>query len=446
MDKESEVLEQLKSIIDPDLGKDIVSLGFVKNLKIDNDGDVTFDLELTTPACPVKEQFRVDCSKAISQLPWVKNVSLTMTSAKGRSALTNAAKGLSKVGNIIAVGSCKGGVGKSTTAVNLAFSLSNKGARVGIFDSDIYGPSLPTLVNAEFDGLFQKNGLIIPVECNGVKLMSFAYASANTGSGPAIMRGPMVTQVINQLLTGTDWGELDYLVVDMPPGTGDTQLTLAQLIPITAAIIVTTPQQLSFVDVEKGIQMFDKMQIPTIAVIENMSYFICDSCDKRHELFGSGSMKKLVDQFGIKNSFTLPLHEEISRLSDLGTPVVLEEPNSPITREFNKIADSIVREVSKLIYGNSKRPQVLFVPDSGVVYVPVNGRESRIHPADLRRECRCARCINEMTGEQILRDDDVSENIVPESIHPMGNYAVAVAWSDGHSSIYPYEMLEKIVA
>ena len=444
MNREKEVLNRLGTIVDPDLGKDIVSLGFVKNLAIDADGHVSFALELTTPACPVKEMFRNQCYEVVKELPWVSDVSLSLTSTKNKPLMAKAGEGLQGVRYIVGVASCKGGVGKSTTAVNLAFSIAGKGASVGIFDADIYGPSLQTLVNADFNGLFKQNNLILPVVSHGVKLMSFAYASANTGGGPAIMRGPMVTQVINQLLTGTEWGDLDYLIVDMPPGTGDTQLTLSQLIPMTAAIIVTTPQQLSFVDVVKGIEMFDKMKIPTIAVVENMSYFVCDKCDTRHEVFGQGSMQKLVEQFGFKNSFTLPIDGEISRLSDAGTPIVLEKPDSLVTKRFNDISEAVVREVSKLVYGDRKEPAVSYAPDEGITVTLSSGENIVVEPAELRRSCRCAHCINEMTGEQVLRAEEIDNDIRPERISPLGNYAITVAWSDGHSSIFPYEMLEKV--
>ena len=442
MDKKNAVLQQLKTIIDPDLGKDIVTLGFIKDLKV-NDSDVSFAVELTTPACPIKEKFREDCTKAVKQLPWVKHVSLTLTSAKSKPLMSKVGEGLQGVRYIVAVASCKGGVGKSTTAVNLAYSIAKMGASVGIFDADIYGPSLQTLVKAEFNGLFKQRNLILPVEYAGVKLMSFAYASANTGGGPAIMRGPMVTQVINQLLTGTKWGDLDYLIIDMPPGTGDTQLTLSQLIPMTAAVIVTTPQELSFVDVVKGIQMFDKMKIPTVAVVENMSYFICRNCHAKHEVFGKGSMQKLVEQFGFNNAFTLPIEQEVSRLSDLGTPIVLEKPNSSVTKQFNTITDAVVREISKLVHGNCKKPEVSYDPDRGILFVSPSGETFTIGSTALRLACRCAHCINELTGEQVLRPGDVSEDIEPEVINPLGNYAVTISWSDGHSSIFPYEMLAK---
>ncbi|MFN2166439.1 MAG: Mrp/NBP35 family ATP-binding protein, partial [Anaerolineae bacterium] len=347
MSKESEVLDQMRGIIDPDLGKDIVTLGFIKDLAIDNDGNVSFVVELTTPACPVKEHFRTSCQEAVSRLPWVKSVTVSMSAQKRRSPMEANAKGLEKVANLIAVSSCKGGVGKSTTAVNLAYSLSRAGARVGIFDADVYGPSLPTMVRPEQTQVYQENDLIMPLSFGGVKLMSFGYIP-QPGGGAAIMRGPMVSGVINQLLTGTNWGELDYLVLDLPPGTGDIQLTLAQLIPLTAAIIVTTPQELSFVDVVKGIQMFDKLKVPTIGVVENMSYFVCDQCEKKHYLFGQGAAEKLVRQFGFKNTFEIPLLPGVSVAGDSGLPIVLTEPTGPAAAIFEEVAGSLARDGAEL--------------------------------------------------------------------------------------------------
>ncbi len=445
MDTKADVLSRLSTIIDPDLGRDIVSLGFIKNLVIDEAiGEVSFTVELTTPACPVKEQFRSDCRERLMSLSWVKTVNVTMTGATKQAGVRSAGPGLAEVKTIVAVSSCKGGVGKSTTAVNLAFAMAGRGGRVGIFDADVYGPSLSTLIKAEFNGLYQKNKLIIPVEHEGLKLMSFAYAGANTGGGPAIMRGPMVTQVINQLLTGTDWGALDYLVIDMPPGTGDTQLTLSQLIPITAAIIVTTPQQLSFIDVEKGIQMFDKLKIPTVAVVENMSYFQCQNCDARHTPFGAGSMRKLVEQYGFTNAFTLPIVEQISRLSDAGVPIVVDDPDAEVSGIYRDLADAVIREVSTIVHGGRTTPTVEYDTEAGDAVFRSASATIRIPGRELRLHCRCARCINELTGDRILRDDDVPVTVHPEQINPMGNYAVSVAWSDGHASIYPYDMFPVI--
>lgn len=448
MSRETEILDSLRHIIDPDLGKDIVSLGFIKDLVHDEGGRVSFTVELTTPACPIKERFKQQCEEAVRALPWVTAVAVTM-SARPREAAPNPllarAPGLEKVRHIVAVSSCKGGVGKSTTAVNLAYSLSQLGARVGIFDADVYGPSLPTLVSPNNRELFMRNELIQPLEFEGVRLMSFGFVPAGPGGGAAIMRGPMVTHVINQLLTTTEWGELDYLVIDMPPGTGDIQLTLTQIIPITAAVIVTTPQQLSFVDVVKGIQMFDKLKVPTVAVVENMSYFLCPDNGKKYYLFGQGARRKLVEQFGIRNSFEIPIEPEISRLSDNGTPVVLADRDSGSSKLYAEIAGAVVREIAKLEHGGLVRPKVTFTAERGIVVTRPTGEEHVLAPAVVRRACRCAHCIEEFSGKPLLDPASVPETIYPRSITPMGNYAVAIAWSDGHaSSIYPYEQLMKL--
>jgi Mrp family chromosome partitioning ATPase/DUF971 family protein len=446
MTREEDVLDSMRGIIDPDLGRDIVTLGFIKDLKISEAGEVSFRVELTTPACPVKDQFEAACREAVSGLPWVKAVQVTMGAQAGRrgGAPQKTGPGLERVRNIIAVASCKGGVGKSTIAVNLAYALASQGAAVGIFDADIYGPSLPTMVKTPFEGLFQnREGLILPVEHRGVKLMSFAFANPKKGD-PAVMRGPMVTSVVNQLLTETNWGALDYLVIDMPPGTGDIQLTLSQIIPITAAVMVTTPQEISFVDVVKGIKMFDLMKVPTVAVVENMSYFRCDGCDKEHRLFGAGAMRRLVDQFGIRNAIELPLDPAVAAHSDLGTPVVLARPTNVVSQGYQALAEAVVREISKLLYDDAPKPQARFEAGKGIVFTDGSHAEQVLKPADVRRGCRCADCINEMTGEKRLRDEDVPDAVVPNQISPLGNYAVSVAWSDGHSSIYPFDMLAKM--
>jgi Mrp family chromosome partitioning ATPase/DUF971 family protein len=443
MSRESDVLDSMRHIMDPDLGRDIVALGFIKNLQITDAGQVSFIVELTTPACPVKEHFRSSCIESVSRLPWVTGVNVTMSAAARSNPLVNKSRGLEKVATIVAVSSCKGGVGKSTVAVNLAYSLSLLGGKVGLFDADVYGPSLPTMVSPARTELFMDDDLIVPLEYEGVKLMSFGYA--NQGGGAAIMRGPMVTQVINQLLTTTNWGELDYLVLDLPPGTGDIQLTLTQLIPITAAVIVTTPQQLSYVDVVKGIQMFDKLKVPTVAVVENMSYFQCPGCGTRHHLFGQGARARLVEQFGIRNSYEIPLRPEVSRLSDRGTPVVLADRDGDAAAPYREIAASVVQEISKLQHGGVTRPKVAYKPGTGILVTAASGATSVVVPAELRKACRCAHCIEEFSGKPLLDPASVSESVYPRSMQPMGNYAIAVTWSDGHaSSIYPYETIQKL--
>ncbi|KAG6551285.1 hypothetical protein Mapa_007212 [Marchantia paleacea] len=439
---EEEVLHKLSQIIDPDFGTDIVSCGFVKNLEIDEStGKVSFVLELTTPACPVKDMFLQESKDKVGGLPWVKDVIVALSSQPAKPLLAeNVPKGLQRVSNVVAVSSCKGGVGKSTCAVNLAYSLAGMGARVGIFDADVYGPSLPTMVSPDTRVLQMdaETRAIIPTEYMGVKLVSFGFA----GQGSAIMRGPMVSGVINQLLTTTDWGELDYLIIDMPPGTGDIQLTLCQVVPLTAAVIVTTPQKLAFIDVAKGIRMFSKLKVPCIAVVENMCYFDADG--KRYYPFGKGSGAEVVQQFGIPHLYELPIRPELSAAGDTGSPEVVVDPQGEVAKIFSNVGVCVVQQCAKL------RQQVATAVsyDSTLkairVRVPGTDDDFYLHPATVRRNDRSAQSIDEWTGEQRLRYNDIAEDIEPESIQPMGNYAVAINWPDGFSQIAPYDQLQSL--
>ncbi|MCP4200043.1 MAG: P-loop NTPase [Proteobacteria bacterium] len=436
--KKSQVLDALRVVIDPDLGQDIVTLGFIKELNIEEHA-VSFTVELTTPACPLKAQFKTLCEDAVSALSWVDEVKVKMSARPQKKRGINGS-GLARVGHIVGVSSCKGGVGKSTVAVNLAYVLAQSGAKVGIFDADVYGPSLPTLVKLADTEVRSDGNLIQPLEFKGVKLMSFGYVTQATDA--AIMRGPMVSSVINQLAGNTNWGALDYLIVDMPPGTGDIQLTLTQNLPFTGAVIVTTPQKLSFVDVVRGISMFNTVKVPTLAVVENMSHFVCDSCDKKHFPFGQGAMDRLKDQFGIENRFEIPLLPEMTRLSDLGRPAVLEQPEGKLGSCYSDIAGAVVREISRLEHGSLVHPAVRFEEGKGIVVTSSNGQEHIIDSADLRRRCSCAACKDEFTGEPILHAEDIADDVIPTEIEPVGNYAVGIKWSDGHtSSIYPYDSI-----
>ena len=446
MTKQEEVLQQLARVIEPSLNQNIVQLGFVLNLSIADGGLVSFTLDAATQAEDVRVTMQRQCEAVLASLPWVTDVMVMLSPPRKvkENPLLAKSPGLKNVRHIIAVSSCKGGVGKSTVAVNLAYSLAGRGFRTGIFDADIYGPSLPTMVQLPAAELYQENDLIVPLEYMKVKLMSFGFVPSATG-GAAIMRGPMVTQIINQLLTTTNWGELDYLILDLPPGTGDVQLTLTQLIPITAAVIVTTPQQLSFVDVVKGIQMFDKLKVPTVAIVENMSYFECPTCSTRHHLFGQGASQRIVAQYGIRNAFEMPIDPELSRSGDGGIPFVMVQPHSSATQLFLDLADAVVHEVKALEDGNLLRPTVVFDPGNGIRVTLAPGREGLIAPAALRRACRCAHCVEEFSGRPLLRPEDVPDNVYPVRLQPMGNYAVAIQWSDGHaSSIYSYDMLTQL--
>ncbi|KAJ6435339.1 hypothetical protein OIU84_000515 [Salix udensis] len=439
---ESDVLKALSQIIDPDFGTDIVSCGFVKDLNIvEAQGEVSFRLELTTPACPIKDMFEQKANEVVALLPWVKNVKVTMSAQPARPVYAGLLpQGLQTISNIIAVSSCKGGVGKSTVAVNLAYTLAGMGARVGIFDADVYGPSLPTMVSPE-SRLLEMNPekkTIIPTEYLGVKLVSFGFA----GQGRAIMRGPMVSGVINQLLTTTEWGELDYLVIDMPPGTGDIQLTLCQVVPLTAAVIVTTPQKLAFIDVAKGVRMFSKLKVPCVAVVENMCHFDADG--KRYYPFGRGSGSQVVQQFGIPHLFDLPIRPTLSASGDSGMPEVAADPQGEVAKIFQDLGICVVQQCAKIRQQVSTAVTYDKTIKAIKVKVPESDEEFFLHPATVRRNDRSAQSVDEWTGEQKLQFADVPEDIEPEEIQPMGNYAVQITWPDGFSQIAPYDQLQTI--
>lgn len=341
---EAAVLEKLSNIIDPDLGKDIVSLGFIKDLAISG-GDVSFRIVLTTPACPVKEAFETDARRLVSEIGGVENVKIIMDAEvpQGRGLTGNMT--LPNVKNIIAVSSGKGGVGKSTVAVNLAVSLALDGAKVGLMDADIYGPNVPLMLGVGYDQPKVFNNKIIPIEAHGIRMISMAVLAP--ADKPMILRGPMLHGVVRQFLTDVNWGELDYLVVDMPPGTGDVQLSLAQLVPVQGAVLVTTPQNVSIADVRRALKMFETVSIPILGVIENMSYFVPpDMPEKRYDIFGSGGGKKFTEEYNVPFLGEVPLGMEVREAGDNGIPVVIKNPDSPQAKAFRAVAEEVARQVS----------------------------------------------------------------------------------------------------
>lgn len=338
------VLDALRGIRDPDLGKDIVTLEFVKDLKIDG-GDVSFRIVLTTPACPVKEAFEAEAKSLVGAIDGVTRVAVTMDAEvpKGRGIAGNMA--LPNVKNIVAVSSGKGGVGKSTVAVNLAVSLALDGAKVGLMDADVYGPNVPLMLGTAHKQPVVENGKILPIKAHGVKMISMAVLAPP--DKPMILRGPMLHGIVRQFLTDVNWGELDYLIVDMPPGTGDVQLSLAQLVPVQGAVLVTTPQSVSLADVRRALKMFETVAVPVIGVIENMSYFIPpDMPDKRYDIFGSGGGSSFADEMGVPFLGEVPLGIEVREAGDAGVPVVVSDPESPQALAFRKTAEEVARQVS----------------------------------------------------------------------------------------------------
>lgn len=340
---EQAVLDSLKQIIDPDLKKDIVTLGFIRDLAIDG-GNVSFRIVLTTPACPVKEQMETQANEIVSGLEGVNSVKVTMDAEvpQGRGVANNIA--IPGVKNIIAVSSGKGGVGKSTVAVNLAVSLAKDGAKVGIMDADVYGPNVPMMLGTGYGQPDIENGQLVPIEAHGIKMISMAVLVPP--DKPMILRGPMLHGVVRQFLTDVNWGELDYLIVDMPPGTGDVQLSLAQLVPVQGAVLVTTPQEVSLSDVRRAVKMFEQVNIPVLGVIENMSYFIAPDTGNRYEIFGRGGGQKLCDEYGLNFLGEVPMGIEVREGGDNGIPVVVSAPDSPQSAAFHKVAEEVARQIS----------------------------------------------------------------------------------------------------
>ncbi|OLD42000.1 MAG: hypothetical protein AUI83_20020, partial [Armatimonadetes bacterium 13_1_40CM_3_65_7] len=291
---EDQILSALKQVQDPDLRKDIVSLGFIRNLKIDG-GKVSFDLNLTTPACPVKDQMRDEAVRLVKGLPGVQNVEVKMTS-EVRSMPQLDRSALKGVRNIVAVGSGKGGVGKSTIAVNIAASLAACGARVGLLDGDIYGPTTPIMLGLDSPPKSVGNRMI-PQEAAGLKFISMGLLVKS--EQPLIWRGPMAHKALQQCLFDVEWGELDYLMVDLPPGTGDVHLTLAQAVPLTGAVIVTTPQDVGLRISMKTLRMFQQTRVAILGIVENMSYYVCPHCNSQDYIFGHGGGRRAAEQLGL---------------------------------------------------------------------------------------------------------------------------------------------------
>lgn len=340
---EAAVLGALVGVKDPDLGRDLTDLGMIKDIRIVGDR-VSLTVDLTTPACPLKDVIGNDVKSAITMRLPVKAVDVTFTSSV-RSSMPTGSALLPTVKNVILVGSGKGGVGKSTISSNIACALAQTGARVGMMDADVYGPSLPTAFGVQ--GIRPEatdDQRILPVVKFGMKLMSMGMLLEE--GQPVVWRGPMLDGAMKQFLGQVVWGELDYLVIDLPPGTGDVQLSLSRMVPQAFAVIVTTPQDIALADVRRAFNMFKQVNIKTIGVIENMSGFVCGHCGHKTEIFMSGGGKKAAKQFGVELLGEVPLTEEVPGLTDRGTPFVIEAPDSPVSAELRSITGKIAQLVA----------------------------------------------------------------------------------------------------
>ena len=340
---EAALLDALKAVIDPNTGRDFVSTKLVKNLKIEG-GDVAFDVELGYPAKSQIPALRKALIAAVRTLPGIDNVSVNLSAKITAHAVQRGVQLMPKVKNIIAVASGKGGVGKSTTAVNLALALAAEGASVGILDADIYGPSQPMMMGIEGRPESGDGQTMEPMVNYGVQVMSIGFLV--DVESPMIWRGPMVTQALEQLLRQTNWSDLDYLIVDMPPGTGDIQLTLSQKVPLTGAIIVTTPQDIALLDAKRGLKMFEKVGVPILGIVENMAVHVCTQCGHVEHIFGADGGKKMAEQYGVDYLGALPLNLSIREQADAGRPSVVSDPDGEIAGIYKTVARQVAVKIA----------------------------------------------------------------------------------------------------
>lgn len=331
------VLDQLRKVIDPEIHRDIVTLDMVKGLRVDG-RDVILTVELTTPACPLKAQIEADVRAKLGAIEGIGVIHLTMTGRVSHSVQKNSIPG---VKHVIAIGAGKGGVGKSTCAVNIAISLARDGAAVGLLDADLYGPNIPTMLGIH-EPEDVKDNRIIPASHLGLKIISMGFFL--DPNEPIIWRGPMLHGAMKQFIQDVEWGDLDYLIVDLPPGTGDVQLSLAQMIPLAGAVIVATPQRVALEDASKAVGMFRKVNVPLLGVIENMSYMLCPHCDERIEMFGHGGAERAAAEWKMRFLGRIPMDASIRLGGDEGDPIALSD--GPVGQAFREVARNLAGEIS----------------------------------------------------------------------------------------------------
>ncbi|HUO58474.1 MAG TPA: P-loop NTPase [bacterium] len=446
---EQDILTALRKIQDPDLHQDIVSLGFIKNMKIDS-GKVSFDIEMTTPACPVKDQFKKQAEEEVKKISGVTGVEVKMTSNVRQAPTGIKNLNMPSVKNLIAVASGKGGVGKSTVSTNLALALAKTGAAVGLMDADVYGPSIPRMLGVlgkqpDTDPLTKK---MIPFEKHGIKFMSVGMLQQESDTA-LIWRGPMASKLVQQFLGGVEWGELDYLLIDLPPGTGDIQLTLTQSVPLAGAIIVTTPQDVARTITQKGLRMFQQLQVPIIGIVENMSGFVCGHCHEVTPIFKKGGGKKMSEELMVPFLGEVPLEPIIAADGDYGIPTVAAHPDTLSGKAYDSMARQMAAQLSIINAATAKvtaRPKEVNTQDPSVTTITWEDDKVMRYPNRyLRSMCPCAQCVDELTGQRIIKIDSIDPEVRIVGVAPVGRYALHFQWSDGHGTgLYSFDTLRQL--
>jgi ATP-binding protein involved in chromosome partitioning len=341
---EQSVLEALRPVKDPELQRSMLDLKMIQDIAVIDPQTIGMRVVLTTPACPLKNRIHDDIDAALATLPGAPKAQIKWDAQVSRTGNIPQVQQIPGVRNIVSVGAGKGGVGKSTCAVNIALALSQLGARVGVLDADVYGPNVPILLGAEHERPYAQDEKIVPILRYGIRIISIAFFIE--AEKAAIWRGPMLSGAVRQFLFDVNWGELDYLIVDLPPGTGDVQLTMSQSIPMTGAVVVSTPQDVSTADVGRAIQMFNTLKVPNLGLIENMSYYVCPHCGQREEIFGHGGAKALAERMRIPFLGEVPLDRRIREGGGPGVPLMVSAPDSELASVYRDVASHLAAQVS----------------------------------------------------------------------------------------------------
>jgi len=450
------VLDALRKVTDPGSGRDLVSLGLVANVRVQH-GKVSFDVYVPSHATGHSDALRSACVSAVKAVPGVSAVMPNLFQ-KPKPRVVHGAQAVPGVNHVIVVGSGKGGVGKSTSTVNLAAALKKLGYKVGLLDADIYGPSLPTMLGkflpreqAAREPAMEEN-LIVPFDVDGMKVISLGLLIGK--DQPTVWRAPMATKMIQQFLLGVKWGELDFLLIDLPPGTGDIQLTISQQSNLTGAVVVTTPQQVAVDIARKGLLMFKHVGVPVLGLVETMSGFACSSCGTVSSIFGSGGAERLAKDDGVALLGKIPVDAELVRACDEGEPIVLRAPQSASAKAYMAAAAQVVASVEATTNAGEQEivplavePMPALASGEGhrlAVYWS-DGEKHTYGAKSLRLACPCAVCVDEFTGERKITPSSVAEDVALEKALPVGRYGVNLVWSDKHATgIFTYRYLREL--